>query len=49
MTAAGGPDPRVLVASEAGLRVARRADVMDLIGAYDADGVILTADAWLAS
>ena len=36
---------RVLVASDAGLRIDRMADVMDLIGAaYDAEAVILTAD-----
>jgi hypothetical protein len=37
--------PRVLVASEAGLRVDRMADVMDVIGAtYDFDALILAED-----
>lgn len=37
--------PRVLVASEAGVRIDRMADVIDAIGAaYDYDAVILTED-----
>jgi hypothetical protein len=43
-TDAGGSSPRVLIASEAGLRVDRADDVLALIGAaYDADALILTA------
>lgn len=44
MTAAGASPLRVLIASEAGLRIDRMPDVMDLIGAaFDADALILTA------
>lgn len=41
----GGPPPRVVFASEAGLTIRAMPDVMDVIGAvFDADALILTAD-----